>query len=138
MADHDETLLTSEDREKVIAFYRAGSTRWKFRRHPILFYVPYIEDPGRLGCLMGGLSHLYIDSLGNVNPCALLPVSFGNIMQEDFSAIYERMRRAIPRPLHKECPSMTLSETLKVKSNDGRTSPVPFEMIEQEWQQLYL
>ena len=96
-----------------------------------------IEHADRLGCLMGGLSHLHIDSLGNVNPCALLPVTFGNIMQEDFPVIYERMRKAIPRPLHKECPSISLGKVLKARSDDGRLSPVPFESVAEEWQTLF-
>jgi MoaA/NifB/PqqE/SkfB family radical SAM enzyme len=86
---------------------------------------------------MGGLSHLHIDSLGNVNPCALLPVTFGNILEEDFTAIYERMRKAIPHPLHKECPSITLGKVLEARSDGGRLSPVPFESVSQEWQALF-
>ena len=133
----DEMLLTPADRERLVAFYRAGSTMRKYRNHPILFYLPYIEHADRMGCLMGGLSHLHIDSLGNVNPCALLPVTFGNIMEEDFPVIYERMRKAIPRPLHRECPSITLGTVIRARSDDGRLSPVPFESVAQEWAALY-
>ena len=133
----DGFLLTREEREKLVEFYRSGSTERRYRNHPILFYIPYIEHPDRLGCLMGGLSHLYIDTLGNVNPCAFLPVKFGNIMEEDFPDIYERMRKAIPRPLHRECPSLTLGEVLRVKSENGRTSPVPVELIRDEWEALF-
>ncbi len=130
-------LLTQEDREKLETFYRAGNTLRKYRDHPILFYVAYIERPDRLGCLMGGLSHLHIDCLGNVNPCALLPVSFGNIMAEDFRDIYGRMRAAIPHPLHKECPSITLGKILRERSENGRCSPVPFESVRGEWEALF-
>ncbi len=86
---------------------------------------------------MGGLSHMYIDSCGNVNPCVFLPVTFGNIMEVDFEVIYERMRAAIPRPLHAECPSLQLQATLKSKSAGKGPMPVPFEAVQREWEAMY-
>jgi len=87
-----------------------------------------------MGCMMGGLSHLTIDSKGNVNPCVFLPVTFGNIMKEDFATIYARMRMAIPRPVHKACPSITLAETIRGRLRAGIVSPVPFEALRDEWE----
>jgi hypothetical protein len=87
--------------------------------------------------MMAGLSHLYIDSRGNVNPCVFLPVKFGNITEEDFEPIYRRMRCAIPRPLHVECPSLQLQATLrKTVSTDGGM-PIPYPVIEDEWQAMF-
>jgi MoaA/NifB/PqqE/SkfB family radical SAM enzyme len=87
--------------------------------------------------MMGGLSHLCIDSRGNINPCVFLPVTFGNIMEEDFQSIYRRMRVATPHPLHKECPSRQLQATLRHKLETEDVIPVPHGMIEAEWQEMF-
>jgi hypothetical protein len=84
--------------------------------------------------MMGGLSHLCIDSLGNVNPCVFLPVSFGNILEEDFSTIFARMRVAIPRPVLKQCPSLLLAETLREQARIGNHPPIRQSLIEKEWE----
>ena len=99
--------------------------------------MAHIEGPEQMGCMMGGLSHFYVDSTGNVNPCVFLPVSFGNIMESEFAEIYNSMRMSIPRPLHKECPSILLSETLKNKKELGATVPISFTKVRKEWNELY-
>jgi MoaA/NifB/PqqE/SkfB family radical SAM enzyme len=131
----DEVLLTDADREKVWEFFLRGNTTRQFRNYPLIYHVAYTESPEQVGCTMGGLTHLAIDSKGNVNPCVFLPVTFGNILTEDFSAIYSRMRRAIPRPLHKECPSVFLAATL-LEKGEGRF-PVPHARIEKEWEEMF-
>jgi len=60
---------------------------------------------------MGGHAHFAIDGEGNVVPCVFLPVSFGNIRSEDVSAIYGRMRAAIPRPSHAGCAAALMAGT---------------------------
>jgi MoaA/NifB/PqqE/SkfB family radical SAM enzyme len=90
-----------------------------------------------MGCMMGGLSHLYIDSLGNVEPCVFVPVAFGNILKEDFSEIYARMRAVVPYPLRAPCPSLTLTEIFRSKKREGIQLPIPYLMIPKEWEKLY-
>jgi len=129
----DEVLLTDEDREKVMEFFIRGNTLRKYRRYPLIYHVAFTESPGQVGCTMGGLTHLAIDSKGNVNPCVFLPVTFGNILNEDFQTIYARMKIAIPRPLHKECPSVHLAPTLRERGK----YPVPYEQIAEEWNEMF-
>jgi MoaA/NifB/PqqE/SkfB family radical SAM enzyme len=132
-----DVLLTENDRQQLLHFFRQINTRKEHRHCPIVHYVAYAESPAQRGCMMGGLSHLYIDSRGNVNPCVFLPVTFGNIMEENFANIYPRMRAAIPRPLHQECPSLRLQSTLRKKMGDGCGMPVPHRAIENEWQAMF-
>jgi len=77
-----------------------------------------------------------IDSRGNVNPCVFLPVTFGNIMEEDFNSIYRRMRERIPRPVHKECPSLSLSHVLQARAQEFGGWPVPYSAVQDEWEAL--
>jgi hypothetical protein len=65
-----------------------------------------------------------------------LPVTFGNIVDEEFSDIYTRMRRAIRRPFHAECPSIALAATLLRKAGNPEGFPVPHGLVEKEWQKM--
>lgn len=130
-------LFSEEDRKIVTEFFIEANTGKKYRDYPLISYEAYFEDPSRLGCTMGGHSHFHIDSLGNVEPCVFLPVSFGNIMEESFFNIYKRMRKAIPRPLHKPCPAVYLSEKIKTRINQGMALPVPYASIEQVWEDMF-
>jgi MoaA/NifB/PqqE/SkfB family radical SAM enzyme len=131
-----DILLTDEERKKAADFFIQGNTLRKYRHYPLIFYVAYTEHPERMGCMMGGLSHMTIDSKGNVNPCVFLPVTFGNILKEDFSSIYRRMREHIPRPIHKECPSISLSKALQARAQELGGWPVPYYAVQKEWEAL--
>jgi MoaA/NifB/PqqE/SkfB family radical SAM enzyme len=130
----DEVLLTPSDRKELLAFFEQANTLRAYKRYPLVYYVAYTESPEKMGCMMGGLSHLTIDSRGNVNPCVFLPVTFGNIMTEDFTPIYRRMREAIPRPVHKECPSVTLAGVIENCSHVVGGTPVPYQTLVAEWE----
>lgn len=56
------------------------------------------EDPDMFGCTAGGTDRLYINAKGDVQPCEFLNASFGNITEEDFDAIYKRMRKVFAIP----------------------------------------
>jgi MoaA/NifB/PqqE/SkfB family radical SAM enzyme len=132
----DGVMLTSEERRKATQFFIEGNTRRRYGEYPLIYYVGYIESPEHMGCMMGGLSHMTIDSKGNVNPCVFLPVSFGNVMEEDFGSIYKRMRASIPRPVHEECPSISLAQVLRNRSRDLGTWPIPFDTVMKEWDSI--
>ncbi len=128
-----EKLLSEEDKAVLFDFTQKGNFSKKYKNHPLIYYVAHIEGATQMGCNMGGLSHFYIDSAGNVNPCVFMPISFGNINSEDFLSIYKRMRNAVPVPIHKECPSVTFSEIIKIKKSQGNKIPIEFCKIEAEW-----
>jgi MoaA/NifB/PqqE/SkfB family radical SAM enzyme len=132
----NEVLLVDNDRKTLKRFFEDGNSKRQFRDYPIIYYVAHAESPEQAGCMMGGLFHFHIDSAGNVNPCVFLPVTFGNIMQEDFTTVFRRMRDAIPRPLHMECPSLQLGGILKEKLARGSRMPVPYPVIEKEWREM--
>ena len=64
---------------------------------PILSAFAYLESPEAFGC-GAGLTHLYIDGSGEVCPCNLVPLSFGNLTQQPFQQILDRMGRHFCRP----------------------------------------
>ncbi len=126
-----EDLISETEKQKLLQFTITANTSRKHKNHPLIYYLAHIEGKEQMGCMMGGLSHFYIDSTGNVNPCVFMPVTFGNVMQEDFSIIYRRMRYAVPLPVHRDCPSILLSDALKEHADSGL--PVPFREISNEW-----
>ena len=138
MAADGTELFSDEERMVTINFFKEANRSKKYKKYPFLSYIHYYERPEYFGCLMGGLSHLYIDSKGNVQPCVFLPVSFGNILKEDFEDIYIKMKSATPGPLYDQCPSICLSKTINTKKNQGLPLPVSYKEVEDEWKELFL
>ncbi|MDD3844939.1 MAG: radical SAM protein [Syntrophorhabdaceae bacterium] len=64
---------------------------------PILSTFLYLESQNAFGC-GAGLTYLYIDGSGEVCPCNLIPLSFGNAVREPLTAILERMGRHFAKP----------------------------------------
>ena len=56
------------------------------------------EDVSLFGCTAGGTDRFYFNAKGDVQPCEFLNVSFGNVAEEPFETIYERMRAAFQVP----------------------------------------
>ncbi len=56
------------------------------------------EDKNMFGCTAGGTDRFYINAKGDVQPCEFLNISYGNIQEEKFSLIYERMRKSFEIP----------------------------------------
>ncbi len=137
-SNNADILFSDEDRITVTDFFLEANRNKHYRDYPLVSYMSYFERPHRFGCLMGGLSHFYINSLGDVVPCVYLPVSFGNILEEDFSTIFKKMRQAVPFPLKKECSSVCLAKKMETKRGLDFSSPVPFEKIENAWQDLFI
>ena len=129
----EDDLFSENDREIVTQFFCDSNHHKKYREYPLVAYMNYFERPEHFGCLMGGMSQLYINSNGDVQPCVYLPVTFGNIMKEDFLAIYNKMRKVIPTPLNIRCPSFYIAKIIKEKKIQRSRLPVPFMDIRREW-----
>ncbi len=136
-ARHIRSIYGPGERAATLAFFEATHTLRKFRKYPAVYFPAFMEAPQNLGCLMGGLSHLHIDSRGNVEPCVFVPVSFGNVNRASFAEIYGRMREAVPLPLHGRCPALRLGESVGFSPDAGKELPVPFESVEAEWRRMY-
>lgn len=130
-----DVLLTDEDRSAATEFYLRGNMDKRYRGYPMVSYVAYNEAPHRLGCGMGGMMQLHIDSKGNVNPCVFLPVTFGNILAEDYESIYRRMRASVPHPVRGECPAVALAPALRAAAAGGGW-PVAQAAVREQWDGL--
>ena len=94
LAGRDDVLLRADERWRIFEYQQqiAGD-----QELPILSSFAYIESPELFGC-GAGLTHLYIDGSGEVCPCNLVPLSFGNIARQPLAEILERMGCHFRRP----------------------------------------
>ena len=120
--------------------------RFQFRTNrcahlPTVTSLDYIESAAGQGCF-GGSALCHITPSGEVTPCEMYPVSFGNIASRPLAEVYENMRQHIPYPPAR-CPTRevfrllgdTPTEDLPVRDPEkvdwlfrhlaGRGSPLP-------------
>ncbi len=83
--------------------------------------------------MLGGLGHLTVDALGNVTPCVFVPVSYGNVLHEPFSVVFERMRRAFPRPLRSGCAALRLAQATRERGLKASEMPVACDRLGRDW-----
>jgi MoaA/NifB/PqqE/SkfB family radical SAM enzyme len=70
----------------------------KYAAYPAIAAQIIEEQKDVFGCTAGGTDRFYINAKGDVQPCEFLNISFGNIANEDFEAIYGRMRKCFETP----------------------------------------
>jgi MoaA/NifB/PqqE/SkfB family radical SAM enzyme/ubiquinone/menaquinone biosynthesis C-methylase UbiE len=57
----------------------------------------HMESPEFFGC-GAGHSHIYVDGSGEVSPCNMMPISFGNVLEDDLAVIIARIQADIKHP----------------------------------------
>lgn len=89
-----EVQLNSSDRQAILDYQKIISQDDSL---PILSTFLYLESPDAFGC-GAGLTHLYIDGSGEVCPCNLVPLSFGNIQRQPLEEILNKMGTCFTKP----------------------------------------
>jgi MoaA/NifB/PqqE/SkfB family radical SAM enzyme len=95
------------------------------------------EDQEHFGCTAGGTDRFYINAKGDVQPCEFLNISFGNIKEENFETIYNRMRKVYETPGSNwlcEKHAARIAEILK-ESGTG-ILPLPPELAREIYENL--
>ena len=95
----------------------------KKRSGPIVTNLAYIESEDIMGCNCG-YQCLFIDSAGEVCPCDLTPLSFGNIKDKPLNEIWLQMERYFPQPrlncLMREISSEIKSDSFPIPPNESK------------------
>ena len=78
-----------------VALYNSNR---KYHHYPSISAQIVEESPEVFGCTAGGSDRFYINAKGDVQPCEFLNISFGNLNQEAFADIFNRMRKTFDRP----------------------------------------
>ncbi len=120
LAGQMDVALTLQEKERILAYQEkvAGDDSL-----PILSSFLYLESAQAFGC-GAGLTHLYIDGSGEVCPCNLVPLSFGNLIHESLETILKRMGSHFSRP-RCTCVGQDLSPHIS-----GDRLPLPPEQSE--------
>ncbi len=87
LSGNQEVLLNQADKKMILDYQKDIAQNEEL---PILSSFLYLESPEAFGC-GAGITHLYIDGSGEVSPCNLVPISFGNITEEPLPGILEKM-----------------------------------------------
>ncbi|HUT33506.1 MAG TPA: radical SAM protein [Planctomycetota bacterium] len=94
LAGQSDVVLTDAERGRILDYQREAAGNEAL---PIVSCLNYLESADAFGC-GAGLTHLYIDGSGEVSPCNLVPLSFGNVGREPLRAILDRMARHFKQP----------------------------------------
>jgi MoaA/NifB/PqqE/SkfB family radical SAM enzyme/ubiquinone/menaquinone biosynthesis C-methylase UbiE len=78
----------------------------------------HMESPEFFGC-SAGHSHIYIDGTGEVCPCNLIPVSYGNAAEEPLADIMIKLQEDFHRPFA-NCLVRTLSSFFKELAKEDK------------------
>ncbi len=85
----------------LITYLREQHVRFNspaMHNYPSLAAQVFEESKSVLGCTCGGIDRFYVNAYGEVQPCEFLNVSFGNVQEEAFESIYNRMREYFKTP----------------------------------------
>lgn len=94
--DHPFEHFSRADMDNLKAKVEKYNHHRDYRNYPAIYAQALEEEASMYGCTAGGTDRFYINAKGDVQPCEFLHLSFGNIRQEPFQAIYQRMRDAFP------------------------------------------
>lgn len=64
---------------------------------PAISSFAHLESPEFFGC-GAGFSHIYIDGTGEVSPCNMMPVTYGNAYNDSLENVIEKMQASMKSP----------------------------------------
>ncbi|MGA1872951.1 MAG: radical SAM protein [Thermoplasmatota archaeon] len=95
--EKDDTMGAEYLRRLQELHRKYNSNRVK-RAYPPISSQAFESRLDEFGCTAGAIERFYINANGDVQPCEFVNVSFGNVTEEDFDDIYERMRSRFVDP----------------------------------------
>jgi MoaA/NifB/PqqE/SkfB family radical SAM enzyme len=95
MADRPESMLSAEEYQYLSDFHIQHNTA--AGDGPVIAGFAYLESEQMFGC-GAGYHHVFIDANGDVCPCDLTPMSFGNLMEESLAEVWDRMEPYFSKP----------------------------------------
>ena len=97
--------------------------------YPSLAAQAFEEREMGVGCTAGGIERFYVTATGEVQPCEFLQFSFGNVAEEAFDAIFERMREAYAEPATGwQCVGQGRAVRAFMRKNGLSATPVPWPL----------
>lgn len=92
--DQKDEVLSKDESEELADFHK----QWNRKKSgPAISGFSYLESEEMFGC-GAGFHHLFIDAIGNVCPCDLTPLSFGNVLETPLEKIWLEMGQIFNLP----------------------------------------
>lgn len=82
----------------------------------------HMESPEFFGC-GAGTTHIYVDGTGEVSPCNMIPVTYGNAAREDLGKIIKRMQADFKCP-YAVCLAHQLQDYFNEHTKHKEPAPV--------------
>lgn len=83
-----------EEFDRILAYMKTYNRR---ETGTVITSFAHMEAPEFFGC-GAGFSHIYIDGSGEVSPCNMIPVTYGNATKDDLRETIDRMQADIKHP----------------------------------------
>ncbi len=90
----DNVFLDGQQSQRLCDFHKKWNRK---KKKPAVAAFSYLESKEMFGC-GAGYHHLFIDSSGEVCPCDLTPLSFGNCLTENLESIWTEMGQVFNQP----------------------------------------
>ena len=87
---HQDVLLNDEHKKVINDFVLHVNKAEQFSNYPIALYHGFYQQ--EIGCFAGGNRSLYIDSNGDVLSCPFCHNKAGNVLQDDFTFLINRIK----------------------------------------------
>lgn len=121
-----DVMLTKPQMEEIKKFHLAVNTDPRYRDYPTVQARALLEDDDYNGCCAAN-ALVYVDSSGNMQPCDLFQVSFGNVLEESVETVFRRMKSFFPHPTKGRCPAQTLSRQIHEAHKKTGALPVDYK-----------
>ncbi len=121
LAGRTDLAFGRAERRQIMAYQRDVAAREDL---PVLSTFTYLESECTFGC-GAGLQHIYIDGSGELCPCNLIPMSFGNIAADGFEPALTRMGR------HFQCTRAGCAAKLLARHVRTADLPTPPDVSDQ-------
>jgi MoaA/NifB/PqqE/SkfB family radical SAM enzyme len=95
----------------------------EFGDYPVLVSPAYFETPDRFGCIAGS-ERIFISAAGDLQPCAMVNLSVGNVVEEAFADVASRLHRLLPRP-RRDLICTQLQAIVREKADSGAGVELP-------------
>jgi len=118
-------MLKFEEIERIREFHKSYNRR---NKGPIVASFAQIESKDMFGC-NAGYHHLFIDAAGEVCPCDLTPLSFGNVYEKPLDDIWNDMGKFFTKP---RCSCLMGELSLKINTENLPLPPEESKLLMKE------
>jgi len=121
-----DVMLSNKQLREIEKFHIKVNTDPHYRDYPSVSARTLLESDKNFGCTAGN-ALCYMDSSGNMQPCDLLQIAFGNVLEEGVEEVYKRLKSYFHHNIAGRCPAQTLYKNIAEVYSEHKSLPLPYE-----------